>query len=494
MPNHFLVFLGGTGAKCCEAFVNLAAAGAVGGADQTFHILTADVDATNGNRKLALEAIRRYQLLREQFPSTGTFAGSSMFASRIFHYDWHIQMPDTFPFSAGVDCLNAMRTQNNAEELELMRLFYTDAEMGFDFAKEGFHAIPAIGAPVLQYILDEQIGSRECAEFVSVMRSEVSQHSHLIFVGSIFGGTGACGIPSLMRYFADRTEGVALAGRVHSHAMLVLPYYHFADPGSDEPLEVRARKFYNNARGALAFYRDMERELRYERLYLLGSPVDFNMGAYHPGMENQQNPPTPVEWESALAISHCVTTPIDPGEGTRHYLHSVRCDGGSDQVATLKLGWGDFSMPIGAQAGTMVRFAAAYLGYYRQYIARNLHRESGLKPFFQELIQPYMRQMEPETQGFATLEAFCERYWAWVKQSFDYESIKQSCLSERMMNAQSYPYRMLNALTQGLTAPRWTQVEDAVFDGIRPYRGEDAERPELNAGLFVHGLYAHCAP
>jgi hypothetical protein len=105
-----------------------------------------------------------------------------------------------------------------------------------------------------------------------------------------------------------------------------------------------------------------------------------------------------------------------------------------------------------------------------------------------------MESLEPETQAFATLAEFCQRFWSWARASVDYETLRQACFSERMMNSDSYPYRALNALTIGLTAPRWTQVEDAMFDGIRPYRGDEADRPEFNAGLFVHGLYAHCAP
>ncbi|MDR1600269.1 MAG: hypothetical protein LBS11_10445 [Oscillospiraceae bacterium] len=493
MPNHFLVFLGGTGAKCAEALVQLAAAGAAGGTDVTYHILTVDVDATNGNRKRALEAIGRYQLLREQFPASDRFVGSSLFAPRILHYDWHVRMPDAFAFSAGVDCLNAMRTQNNPDELDLMRLLYTDEEMGFDFAKEGFHAIPAIGAPVLQYILREGLGMEPLEAFVGVMRAEVGAQSHLILVGSIFGGTGACGVPSLMRFFGDRMGGVALAGRLHTHAVLLLPYYHFADPGRDEPMAVHARRFYNNARGALAFYRDLEKELKYERLYLVGSPVDYNMGEYRPGMEGQQNPPTLVEWESALAIAHCVGTAVEAGEGGKQFIHSVRGSGSEGATAVIRMAWRDFSMPTAGAVGTMMRFCAAYLGYYRHYIGRNRQRGTGVKPFFKELVLPYLEQVEFETQGFLVLEEFCQRFWEWVKGSMGYEVLEQECFSERVMNTRGYPYKALNQLAQGVAAPRWAQVEDAVFDGIKPLRGED-ERAEYNAGLFVHGLYAHCAP
>ena len=492
MANHFLVFLGGTGAKCCEAFVQLLACGAIGSRDHTYYILTADVDATNGNRQLALEAIRRYGEIREQFPATGVYAKSSAFASDIVHFDWHIQLPNAFAYSAGIDCLNAMRTRGAADELTLMRLFYTDEEMGFDFSKEGFHAIPAIGAPVLQYILSEGIGSEPFRMYVSTLRSEVSANSRLIIVGSIFGGTGACGIPSLMREFRLRTSSAALAGSLSMHAVLMLPYYHFQEPGKDAPLSVQARRFYSNARGALSFYGSMERELGYQSLYLLGSPVDFNMGQYFPGMEKQQNQPTPIEWEAALAITHCISAARDE-QGAKVYLHSVSAGSKDDGLDVLRLDWNEFSLPISIKTAAMTRFCAAYLGYYRHYISRNARRTSGLKPFFSELIQPYITQVEHEAHGFAVLEAFCLRFWQWARDSFSHSVIEQECLTERMMNAQTYPYRTLSGLVAGMPSPRWTQIEDAVFDGIRPYRGEDAARPELNAGLFLHGLFAHCA-
>jgi hypothetical protein len=374
-----------------------------------------------------------------------------------------------------------------------MRLLYTDDEMGFDFAKEGFHAIPAIGAPVLEYILREGLGMEPLEAFTSVMRSEVGAQSHLILIGSIFGGTGACGIPALMRYFSSRMSAVSLSGRLHTHAVLLLPYYHFADPSDGEAMAVHARGFYNNARGALAFYRDMEKELMYERLYLLGSPVDYNMGAYHPGMERQQNPPALVEWEAALAIAHCVSTPIEQSEGPRQFIHSVRGSGNAGVTTKLTAAWRDFSMPIAGPVGAMIRFAAAYLGYYRHSINRNRHRQQGVKPFFKELILPYLEQLEHETQAFLVLEEFLLRFWEWARSSVSHEMLDQACFTERVTNTQGYPYRSLSQLTAGIASPRWNQVEDAMFDGIKPLKGDD-ERAEYNAGLFVHGLYAHCAP
>jgi len=497
MANHFLVFIGGTGAKCAEAFVQLAAAGALGGSSDTYHLMTMDVDAANGNRRLAIEAVHRYQLLREQFPATGRYSGSSLFRTRIEHYDWHVRMPDTFHKSAGVNCLNAMRTQNNDEEEELLRLLYTDAEMGFDFSLEGFHAIPAIGAPVLQYILGEGVGLEGCRSFVEALQSEVSAHSRLIVIGSIFGGTGACGVPAMLRFLTDQLEKVTLAGRIHTHAVLLLPYYHFAEPTVDEQLAVHARKFYNNARGALAFYRSLGRELKYESLYLLGSPVDYNMGAYHPGMERQQNPPTPVEWESAFAIAHCVEQPWDAGsvrDGPRQFIRCMSGASEADTVHTLHLSWNDWGLPVREPIGTLARFIAAFMGYYRHYIAKNLHQTNGLKPFFQELILPYLLKAEPEYKGFTTLEAFCSRAWTWMRDSVSHEVLEQACFTERMMLGDAYPYRALNALIRSAPAPRWTTVEDAIFDGIRPLLVEDADAPQFNAGQFVHGLYAHCAP
>lgn len=494
MANHFLVFIGGTGAKCAEAFVNLAAAGAVGDPSTTFHLLTLDVDATNGNRELAIEALNRYQLLREQFPATGQFEGSSLFGPKIIHYDWHVQLPESFPHAAGKNSLNAMRAQNNQDEEALMRLFYSGEEMGFDFSKEGFHAIPAIGAPVLQYILDEGIGLGALSRFVDTLRAEVGVNSRLIVVGSIFGGTGACGIPAIMRYLNDKTRDIALAGNLITSGVLLLPYYHFAEPGVGDDLGVHARKFYNNARGALAFYRDMEEELQYTSLYLIGSPIDYNMGPYHPGMEGQKNPPTPVEWESALAIAHCIGADIAGGEGVGQLIKSIRGVGQGEVAQSLHISWADLSLNIKDQLGTMARFVAAFMGYYREYIETHVGQERGLKPFYAELLKPYMDTQEAEHKAMAALESFCARYWTWLRHSLEYDILTQSCFSGRMMSASGFPVRALNALVADAAAPRWSAVEDAVFDGIRPQPHDEEDYPQRGAGLFIHGLFAHCAP
>ena len=492
MANHFLVFIGGTGAKCAEAFVQLAACGAMGGPENTDHILTLDVDATNGNRMLAIEALARYRLLREQFPATGQFAGSTLLGPNLVHYDWHVQLPDNFPNAAGVNCLHAMRAQNNAEEETLMRLLYTDEEMGFDFSREGFHAIPALGAPVLQHILEQGLALGGCQAFVDALRAETGVNSRLILVGSIFGGTGACGIPAVTRYLTDKTRDIAMAGNLLTCGVLLLPYYHFAEPGEGDALGVHARKFYNNARGALAFYRDMEQELGYERLYLIGSPLDFNMGAYRPGMESQKNPPTPVEWESALAIAHCIASEPDETRG-RQFYKCVAGEGDGEIPRRLYAGWEGWSLNIRETVGAMARFVAAYMGYYRPYIRRFAGRERGFKPFYEELLKEYVDTQEAEHKGLAALEAFCARWWEWARASLSYDMLAQACFSGRMMTSGGYPFAALSSLAEGPAASSWHAVEDAMFDGIRPLDGQEANRAGRNAGLFLHGLYAHCA-
>ncbi len=494
MPNHFLVFMGGTGAKCAEAFVHLAACGAIGDPATTFHLLTMDVDATNGNRALALEAIARYRLLKAQFPANGQFEGSSLFGPNIIHYDWHVKLPQDFPRAAGTNCLHAMRAQNNADEEALMRLFYTEEELGFDFSKEGFHAIPAIGAPVLQHILDSGGELDDFGAFADALRSEIGVNSRLIITGSIFGGTGASGIPAVTRALHDETRDIALAGNLLTSAVLLLPYYHFAEPSREDELGVHARRFYNNARGALAFYRDMEAELGYHSLYMIGSPLDYNMGPYRPGMEGQKNPPTPVEWEAALAIEHCLRT--EPGEdgSKRHYLRAVRGASQGDGVRELQIGFEDFAVPIRNDVATMARFIAAYMGYYRNYIERHRGVTRGCKPFYEELIAPYLDRQEADHKAFAALEAFCARCWTWMRETFGYDLLRQSCFSGRMTGAGGYPVRSLHALIPGAPSPHWAQVEDAMFDGVRPASREDADYPQRCAGQFVHGLFAHCAP
>ena len=71
--------------------------------------------------------------------------------------------------------------------------------------------------------------------------------------------------------------------------------------------------------------------------------------------------------------------------------------------------------------------------------------------------------------------------------------LTQACFSGRMMTSGGYPFAALSSLAEGPAASSWHAVEDAMFDGIRPLDGQEANRAGRNAGLFLHGLYAHCA-
>lgn len=493
MASHFLIFIGGTGAKCAEAFVHMAASGVMGGRGNTFHVLTMDVDATNGNRGQALEAVGRYALLRETFPATAQYAESPLFGPEIIHYDWHVTLPDSFPQAAGKNCLSAMRTQGENDEEALMRLFYTDEELGFDFSREGFHAIPAIGAPVIQYILDSGESLGRFAEFCSAFRLEVRDDSHIVVCGSIFGGTGACGIPAVTRYMNNIMRTTDLRGRCESHGVLMLPYYRFGEPGAKDEMGVHARKFYNNTRGALAFYDGMEAELAYSSVYLIGSPVDYDMGGYCPGMENQKNPPTPMEWESALAIAHSLAAPLAGGGRTVQFITCAQGETENQVVQRLRVGWDTMPFGIQDEIGNMTRFAAAYLGYYHPYLHRHENKKPEGKPFFQELIRPYLEEEEDDDKGFAALEAFLKRYWQWLKQSLGYEIVDQACFTDRMMRSdRGYPAKHLQSLVQGKASTGWWTVEGQMFAGILPISDEGSDLARRNAGLFVHGLYDQC--
>jgi len=226
-------------------------------------------------------------------------------------------------------------------------------------------------------------------------------------------------------------------------------------------------------------------------------------------MEGQANPPTPIEWEAALAALHAVREP-PPEADARHagepapcrcYLHGARAEAARGAVESVALDWTSFSLPVMAPVSAFVRLCAAYLGYYAPYIRKNAGRDAGLRPFYQELIQPYLDGDPDAPHAFQTLEAFLTRGWTFFRASMRHPVLKQHCFSRRMLQTEPsganayYPYLALGQLSTQAGSPRWAQVEDAMFDGVRPESaegGDPAAAAQRNAGLFVHALYAMC--
>ncbi|NCB31505.1 MAG: hypothetical protein EOM66_08875, partial [Clostridia bacterium] len=253
---YYVIAVGGTGNKILEAIVYGAAAGVFytpgrNGARvplQTVRALAVDVDAACGNTTRAKQAGEYYERIRAAFPKGFPRRG---FWTQLDLQRWNMNL------SKRASSVDSMVKNHKSEQL-LARTLFAPTESSLEYA-EGFRGHPDLGvlffADVLK-TLDEALPQDEMARLLSQMRGELEagERVKVILVGSIFGGTGASGIPAISRFL--REHFAAHRQLFELGAVLMLPYYKVPASTRDETMEivVKSNDFLDKARTALQYY------------------------------------------------------------------------------------------------------------------------------------------------------------------------------------------------------------------------------------------------
>lgn len=296
---HYYIGVGGTGARVAEALVHLCAAGL--GPDELFLMLI-DPDAGNGNLSRTTELIKKYQDIHAQF---GTRAEDvTIFRTKIVTPDpgvWTI-------FDQQNQTLSAFITLNMLEATapglkHFAELLFTEQDM-HEKLNEGFRGRPAIGAVVMaQPNADEPPWSDFWSEIANINRAEEAK---VFVVGSIFGGTGAAGIPTLGAAAVIRDRAALDAdkqkSKINLGSCLVLPYFTF---DQNVPMDERTRLFIKPEDFPLAtssaLYYYLTKQLSYDEMYLVGDSGAEVVGGFAAGAGTQKNRAHYVELAAALS-------------------------------------------------------------------------------------------------------------------------------------------------------------------------------------------------
>lgn len=326
----YVIAVGGTGNKILESVVYAACADAFYTLDAQgqsvpiprLNLLSVDVDAACGNTTRAQRAAEAYQDVR------GAFSHSTV-QHRCFHTDLSISRWN-MNLSRRAASVQKMAQNNGCDRL-LARTLFTPAEARLEYS-EGFRGHPDLGVLFFAELLDSLEETRrqglpdEFNELMDRMQAELDrgEEVRVMLCGSIFGGTGASGIPALSKYLRRRFQ--AFSQQFILGSVLMLPYYSVPASDADENQEivVRSDTFLDKARTALQYY-GMEGMLRssetdergvYDAVYLLGLPPEYFVTArlYSTGSQSQENDAHLLEWLAARDIAAFMRTSFR-GEG-----------------------------------------------------------------------------------------------------------------------------------------------------------------------------------
>ncbi|NUQ41495.1 MAG: hypothetical protein HUU32_08895 [Calditrichaceae bacterium] len=316
MAYNVLVGIGGTGARVVEAMVHLCAAGY---GPENLSIFLIDPDESNGNLTRTKTLITLYNLCRQSFnPSKA--AEKQLFKT-------NIKIPETLVWKIFKDKNTTLSYYINlktmTKELEdFASVLFSEVELN-TILNEGFRGHPSIGSVVMSDPpQDEEPWTVLWDDIITQKQNDV----RVFLAGSVFGGTGAAGVPTigsqrLIKYNDKATIGAGKS-RVLLGGALVLPYFSIErEDETDEKMYVTHYDFPIATKAALQYYN--EKQLGFDQLYFIGDSLNQKIGKFSVGSMSQENQPHYIELVTALAATDFFEQP--PLEGDPEKLYYIAC-------------------------------------------------------------------------------------------------------------------------------------------------------------------------
>lgn len=303
--SYYFISVGGTGAKILEALTHLSVAGVLPGAEE-LNVIDFDPDTGNGNLARTQTTLEQV----EKFQDVKLGEGSALLKNKL-----KIWRP--FPFNPLPKVGANLDTVMNAPIIaptplgQLYKVLYSNRERTTPL-DVGFRGHPSIGAAVLTKQYTDP-SNHQWDQLQKQISGEIGAHLpvKVFLAGSIFGGTGAAGIPTIARLLRNTFgAGISIGG------VFMLPYFMFiAD--DNKKLFAKSENFLTGAKAALKYYSQAEKD--FDEMYFLGDNAvvnsDFSIGG-----PQQRNDAHIVDLYGALAAVDFFGKGITHGTVNYNYI------------------------------------------------------------------------------------------------------------------------------------------------------------------------------
>lgn len=409
--SNCLLSIGGSGHRALKPLVFLAAAGAL--ADADLSLLCVDNDGTNGNLTESLNLIHLYDKVRGRQKWLGD---APFFRPKLHLVDERPWSPfssrdgePTLDHYLGHEFMRA-----KAEGLTSLYEFLYDREKRGLSVAEGFRGRPSIGAAVYRAAARAEANGH--SDSLQKLRERLEggtaqgRSVKLFSIGSIFGGTGAAGLPSIP---ASLIDGMKHGSQhVLSGAAFLLPYFEFNPSGLDEQgPHANPNDFIMMMKDALHYY--LLNSSRYSCVYAIGADKWRHLETAAVGKEKQRNQSDLIEFLAALAASNFLVTWQAPAPGeddhdpALYVLHREK---------ESEFNWSDLpeQARVKPQLAAFTRFCFLYLKDF--YPELDMARHGGKRAtWFARMIEG--AGVTPTDANFqeqaSSLREFCAEFLKW---------------------------------------------------------------------------------
>lgn len=304
----FIFGIGGTGARILNALVMQLATGAQlrdpSGQPVTSvvpilidpHASNAGLDGADCNLGIYRDIHRR--LYGDTPPQEGFFATKLQSLRELLNANANTR--DTFKFSLSrvsqsrfsdfIDLRNLA-----PEDRQVAQTLFSEQELN-TLMSEGFYGAPNIGCVALSEFINTP-------DFES-LRNVFQQGDKMFFAGSIFGGTGAAGLPLMISSIRNLSQSslpnALLCAQAPIGALIVTPYFKI---DSDASSRINYSDFIGKTKSALKYYANNLNK-RINNVYYIGDDLETTGFENDPGNKNNQagNKAHMVEFAGAEAV------------------------------------------------------------------------------------------------------------------------------------------------------------------------------------------------
>jgi hypothetical protein len=513
----YVIGIGGTGAKCVEALIHLCAAGLmpdkknaageiVGPED--LYVAFVDSDVSNGSLDRARNTLTKYMDCKQnRFGSIDLFKtqlhvgskdGRSYNTWSPFGEDDQTQprLDNFFNYAS----LNTSPQEDKKRIAHLFDVLYSPEEKTTTLEK-GFRGHPSIGAAVLSSTVKFS-GSEPWQTFKNRINLDIAgEGARIILIGSIFGGTGAAGLPTIARLIRDefnlaKVENSRLGG------ILVLPYFSF-NPPEEGGMRADSENFLLNTKAALKYYHQQATAGRkmgldvFQAMYTLGEAQLSPVAVPSLGSKSQRNEQHVIELYAALA---CLNF-FDRAQNPAAYNMVAR-------EKESEINWTDLpnidNAALKSKLGQMSRYAFAYLSSYYPAINDLNRRASYRAPWYVNFFERRRLDVKENQTKLDNMRDYCEMYLLWLAnicwsaKNLQVKLFNNAAFSEVKLEADKEKLHLKERFSLGefdhlilpedKKSPNGLQHlwEDMCIASVR-------DRGAEGIGKFFHALYLECS-
>ncbi len=467
MKQIFAIGVGGTGAKCIEALVHLHACGLLTDQDGNparLGVFLVEPDQQSALLLRAQTAINRYGSLRR---AVGRQSDRFARAELRDYGQWSplstasgaISLDQVFPKAV-------LRTQAPGVAA-LFDCLFPPEEQSADL-EVGFRGRPPIGSAVMSRIsLEQEAQVGQWQQMLSDIQTAAGSGEapvvHLF--GSVFGGTGASGVPTLGQLLKNWLKRQGLTS-VQVQASLLLPYFDFEGMADDDTgVHAESRNFQLNTDAALQYLRTSGRAC-FDRVYLVGSDIKARYG-FSIGGTSQSNAAHMVELLAALGVCH-------PGTTSNGYAHVL------SRTEQQSMGWED--LPDNEMVGDALARGARFAVAWRNNITREINEAQKVpmrtflsgapwaRRFFHPSgsgtdrgMRPGIRDKEQLTVQNA-IDQYCDTLLQWLNQVSSNlgSGFRQELFTASLLRPSDRFENNLSRVVKGKARPRRPEASDTV--------------------------------